>query len=371
MPYDICLDKTEGLTSKHHKANLTNEVHGREKRNLGLGLGGLGGIGGIGGRGSLGTGGLGALGGGLGGLGALGGGIGGLGALGGGFGGLGGLGTGHLQGATALNAAGFGGLGRPTFDFADYYANFLADAAYDYYDWVCTGASCQLCDVLTGDCCDPNYDRNCFLPDSCANNPCLSGGTCISTLTVDFRPDFMCVCTAGLTGKYCQLIDEYSAAVPVAAVGAAPVAAAAAAPAAAPVAPVAQAAQTAQVVSPTQFQTVQTIARPQTATVQVVQTFPQNKNFQIQQSQPVVQFQSVPAQQQQSSFTFLQPTAQQSQPVQATYQTVQTQPVQTFQTTYQSAPQYGQTYSTQTLSAAAPTNQVFKQDGTYLGTLST
>ena len=358
------VEKSEGLTAKHQKANLTNEVHNREKRNFGLGLGGLGGLGGIGGLGSLGTGNLGAfgMGAGMGGLGGLGGGIGGLGALGGLGAGVGGVGMaglpGHLQGATGLNAAGFGGLGRPTFDFADYYANFLADAAYDYYDWVCTGASCQLCDVLTGDCCDPNYDRNCFLPDSCANNPCLSGGTCISTLTVDFRPDFMCVCTAGLTGKYCQLIDEYSASVPVAAVGPAPIGPAPVA--AAPVAPA-----VAPAVQQNTFQTVQTIAKPQqTATVQVVQTFPQNKNFQVQQTQ---QFQQAP----QTSYTFMQPSVQsvQSQPIQSSYQTVQSQPIQTFQ----SAPQsYQTTYSTQTLSAAQPTGQqVFAQDGSYVGTLST
>lgn len=92
----------------------------------------------------------------------------------------------------------------------DYYNLFLDYAAYDYYDWVCSGRSCQLCDVLTGDCCDPVRDRNCFLPDSCANNPCLSGGTCISTRTIGNQPDFSCVCKAGLTGKYCQLVDEFA-----------------------------------------------------------------------------------------------------------------------------------------------------------------
>lgn len=83
-------------------------------------------------------------------------------------------------------------------------------AAYDYYDWVCSGGACQLCDVLTGACCVPNGNNNCFLPDSCANNPCLSGGTCVSTRTIDDQPDFVCVCQRGLTGKYCQLIDEFT-----------------------------------------------------------------------------------------------------------------------------------------------------------------
>jgi hypothetical protein len=91
----------------------------------------------------------------------------------------------------------------------DYYNLFLDYAAYDYYDWVCTGRQCQLCDVLTGDCCDPRQP-NCFLPDSCSNNPCLSGGTCITTRTIDNQPDFSCVCKAGLTGKYCQLVDEFA-----------------------------------------------------------------------------------------------------------------------------------------------------------------
>lgn len=88
--------------------------------------------------------------------------------------------------------------------------SFMDYAAYDYYDWVCSGGTCQLCDVLTGACCVPNRNNNCFLPDSCANNPCLSGGTCITTRTVDGQPDFVCVCQRGLTGKYCQLIDEFT-----------------------------------------------------------------------------------------------------------------------------------------------------------------
>jgi hypothetical protein len=82
-------------------------------------------------------------------------------------------------------------------------------AAYDYYDWVCAGNTCRLCDVLTGACCDPQVP-NCFLPDSCANNPCLSGGTCIDTLTVSNNRDFQCICIRGLTGKYCQLIDDFT-----------------------------------------------------------------------------------------------------------------------------------------------------------------
>ncbi len=83
-------------------------------------------------------------------------------------------------------------------------------AAYDYYDWVCFGAQCRLCDVLTGACCNPANTPNCFLPDSCANNPCLSGGTCVDTLTVAGNQDFSCICIRGLTGKYCQLIDDFT-----------------------------------------------------------------------------------------------------------------------------------------------------------------
>lgn len=93
----------------------------------------------------------------------------------------------------------------------DYYSALLDYAAYDYYDWICTDGACQLCDILTGDCCDPNDNPdNCFLPDSCVNNPCLTGGTCIPTLTVDQREDFTCVCKSGLTGKYCQLRDDFA-----------------------------------------------------------------------------------------------------------------------------------------------------------------
>jgi len=89
---------------------------------------------------------------------------------------------------------------------------FMDYAAYDYYDWVCDATldTCQLCDVLTGSCCDPKANDNCFLPDSCANNPCLSGGTCVTTRTRDNYPDFVCVCNRGLTGKYCQLVDDFT-----------------------------------------------------------------------------------------------------------------------------------------------------------------
>ena len=87
---------------------------------------------------------------------------------------------------------------------------FMDYAAYDYYDWVCFGRVCNLCDVLTGACCDPGVSPNCFLPDSCANNPCLSGGTCVDTVTVSGNRDFQCICIRGLTGKYCQLIDDFT-----------------------------------------------------------------------------------------------------------------------------------------------------------------
>lgn len=92
----------------------------------------------------------------------------------------------------------------------DYYSALMDYAAYDYYDWVCSGSECQLCDILTGQCCDPATQTNCFMPDSCANNPCLTGGTCVPTQTIDNRPDFTCVCKSGLTGKYCQLRDDFA-----------------------------------------------------------------------------------------------------------------------------------------------------------------
>jgi hypothetical protein len=99
-----------------------------------------------------------------------------------------------------------GGLGADFSDFYDFYPN---DFLYDYYDWVCSDTSCQLCNILTSECCDPDVNVNCFLPDSCLNNPCLSGGTCIPTRTIDDRPDFICACYPGFTGKYCQLTNEF------------------------------------------------------------------------------------------------------------------------------------------------------------------
>lgn len=99
-----------------------------------------------------------------------------------------------------------GGLGQEFPDFYDFYPN---DFLYDYYDWVCSDTSCQLCNILTSECCDPDVNVNCFLPDSCLNNPCLSGGTCIPTRTTDERPDFICACYPGFTGKYCQLTNEF------------------------------------------------------------------------------------------------------------------------------------------------------------------
>ena len=95
-------------------------------------------------------------------------------------------------------------------EYNEYYGDYSdADYAYDYYDWICSDKACTLCDILTSECCDPVTDEHCFLPDSCLNNPCLSGGTCITTKTVDDRADFICVCLPGLTGKYCQLASEY------------------------------------------------------------------------------------------------------------------------------------------------------------------
>ena len=95
-------------------------------------------------------------------------------------------------------------------EYNEYYGDYSdADYAYDYYDWICSDKACTLCDILTSECCDPATDEHCFLPDSCLNNPCLAGGTCITTKTVDDRADFICVCLPGLTGKYCQLASEY------------------------------------------------------------------------------------------------------------------------------------------------------------------
>jgi hypothetical protein len=91
--------------------------------------------------------------------------------------------------------------------FDEFYTN---DFLYDYYDWVCSETDCQLCNVLTAECCDPSINVNCMLPDSCLNNPCLSGGTCITSRTIDGKqPDFICVCLPGFTGKYCQLTNDF------------------------------------------------------------------------------------------------------------------------------------------------------------------
>jgi len=108
-----------------------------------------------------------------------------------------------------LPAVGGFGLGFGAYDYNDYFGDFVNDYAYDYYDWVCTETACQLCDILTSECCDPTTNINCFMPDSCLNNPCLSGGTCISTRTIAGQQDFVCVCLPGLTGKYCQLANDY------------------------------------------------------------------------------------------------------------------------------------------------------------------
>lgn len=106
-----------------------------------------------------------------------------------------------------------GGLaqGYGAYDYNDYYGDYVGDYSYDYYDWVCTTnpPNCQLCNMLGSECCDPAMDTNCFLPDTCLNNPCLAGGTCITTTTIDDRPDFTCVCLPGLSGKYCQLATDY------------------------------------------------------------------------------------------------------------------------------------------------------------------
>jgi hypothetical protein len=101
-----------------------------------------------------------------------------------------------------------GGMGGDLPDFYDFYPN---DFLYDYYNWVCSDTSCLLCNILTSECCNPDVNVNCFLPDSCLNNPCLSGGTCIPTVTPigEPLPDFICVCNPGFTGKYCQLTNEF------------------------------------------------------------------------------------------------------------------------------------------------------------------
>ena len=100
-------------------------------------------------------------------------------------------------------------LGFRSYDYGDYYGPITGDYNYDYYDWVCSEASCQLCNILGGECCDPEGNPNCFLPDTCLNNPCLAGGSCITTRTIHDQPDFLCICLPGLTGKYCQITNDY------------------------------------------------------------------------------------------------------------------------------------------------------------------
>jgi hypothetical protein len=116
---------------------------------------------------------------------------------------------GGTQGGKSLGG-GFGsGFGQ--YDYHDYYGDYTNDYNYDYYDWVCSTnpPNCQLCNILGSDCCDPAADPNCVLPDTCLNNPCLAGGTCIETKTIADNTDFTCVCLPGLSGKYCQLATDY------------------------------------------------------------------------------------------------------------------------------------------------------------------
>jgi len=100
-------------------------------------------------------------------------------------------------------------LGFRSYDYGDYYGPLTGDYNYDYYDWVCSETSCQLCNILGGECCDPNSGPNCFLQDSCLNNPCLAGGSCVPTRTIHGQDDFLCICLPGLTGKYCQITNDY------------------------------------------------------------------------------------------------------------------------------------------------------------------
>jgi len=100
-------------------------------------------------------------------------------------------------------------LGFRSYDYGDYYGALTGDYNYDYYDWVCSETSCQLCNILGGECCDPNSGPNCFLQDSCLNNPCLAGGSCVPTTTIHGQNDFLCICLPGLTGKYCQITNDY------------------------------------------------------------------------------------------------------------------------------------------------------------------
>lgn len=118
---------------------------------------------------------------------------------------------GGTMGVGGKSIGGGMGHGFGQYDYNDYYGDYVGDYNYDYYDWVCTTnpPNCQLCNILGSECCDPANDVNCFLPDTCLNNPCLAGGTCITTKTIDDRPDFTCVCLPGLSGKYCQLATDY------------------------------------------------------------------------------------------------------------------------------------------------------------------
>jgi len=100
-------------------------------------------------------------------------------------------------------------LGFRSYDYGDYYGGLTGDYNYDYYDWVCSETRCRVCNILGGECCDPADNPNCFLPDTCLNNPCLAGGSCVTTTTLLGNPDFLCICLPGLTGKYCQITNDY------------------------------------------------------------------------------------------------------------------------------------------------------------------
>lgn len=255
------------------------------------------------------------------------------------------------------------GLGFGAYDYNDYYGDYVSDYAYDYYDWVCSEQICQLCDILTSECCDPDRDVNCFLPDSCLNNPCLSGGTCITTRTIDNRPDFICVCLPGLTGKYCQMVNDYFVGAefllppvlpippPVGPGPAAPVAAA----------PV-QTDQPSQPVQP-----AQTTSSPQSAPVYFQpQQYNQAQGAQqtpSQIQQPYYQYQSQMQQYRQpQAQQYRQPQAQQYAQPQA-QQYVQPQAQQYVQSQYapqQNYQQYPQNYYSQ--SNGLNNNQAFNQE---------
>ena len=100
-------------------------------------------------------------------------------------------------------------LGFRSYDYGDYYGGLTGDYNYDYYDWVCSETRCRVCNILGGECCDPAENPNCNLPDTCLNNPCLAGGSCVTTTTLLGNPDFLCICLPGLTGKYCQITNDY------------------------------------------------------------------------------------------------------------------------------------------------------------------